>query len=516
MLIKKCADLIIGVENNYTDLKCKDNIICADLRNKLRNGNVFTNFGYHENELFLNAFRIYSNLHTLIFFNKDKNSIFNDFYKTRFKDNYILYGIKEVELTKNNVIKALYQLLYFRHKCKNINSYLNYINKYIENFNNFLDLNENDNIKISLLIIIPRNSNINFYNLKEEVNEDYLLYIPKNDNERWISASLFFNQNSLDFLEKQDFKFYLKNDNEKYWEKMDEFIDLINNIQSIEDKHRTLFYSSTILYFLGHRANNDFDFMIFCKDNDDNFHNLFREIENNKNSPEYIKKYGKGCYDFSYINTNDLQLKRAYYEEFYDKWAQNCNLTKWEEIYAFGKNHMYYLGIKSTTLNQDIMRRIMRNRPRSIADLIALRKRYGFKINIPKPPKSIDKFYKVNELSLEEKCKLLSNNGILINTYGIEEIKVVENIDQNKFVDTIIWALKERYNMDFTISEVLIELNIEKNDIIKNTYKIRIKKEEEKSKEKIKIIKTKDAVSGTIKTQNVKISKTNSSKIVIK
>ncbi len=173
---------------------------------------------------------------------------------------------------------------------------------------------------------------------------------------------------------------------------------------------------------------------------------------------------------------------------------------------------MYYLGIKSTILVQDIIRRQMRNRPRGIADLISLRKRYGMKINIPKPPKTKEVFYKVKDLSLEEKSKLLSKNGIISNKYGFEEIKVEEDCNQEKFVNTIVWALKERYNMDFTVSEVLIELGIERNDSVKNTFKIRIEKEKEVKKQ---VIKTKDVNTGEI-TRTIKIKDAKESKISIK
>ncbi len=498
MFIKNPTDLLNGIENNYIDLKCKDNVTYISLKNKLSNPNVFTKFSSQEDDLFLHAFRIYSNLNTIILFNKDKKSAFYDFYQTKYKNNFILYGIKEIVLSKNNVIKTFYQLLYYRHQCKHINDYLKYLDSYIEYFRNFAKLKDDDTIKISILILSTRKESTNFYNLSEEVNDDYLLYLPNNDEEQWICATLFFNKNSIDFLEKQDLKFYLKSDNKECWDKMNNFLTFVNSVVPIKDRHRSIFYSSTLLYFLGHRGNNDFDYMIFCKDNDDTFHTSLREFELSENIP-YTEKNGKGIYDFSYINTEDRRLKRSYYEEYYDKWAQEYGVRKWEEIFAFGIHHMYYLGIKSTILPQDIIRRIMRNRPRGIADLIALRKRYGMKINIPKPPKTIDKFYKVIDISLEKKNELLRKGGIITNTYGFEEIKIIEEVNQDKFMDTIIWALKTRYNMDFTISEILIELGMERNDSIKNTFKKRV--EEKKQREVTKqVTKIKNITTGEITT----------------
>jgi hypothetical protein len=524
MLLKKGIDLLKGIENNYADLKCKNNLTYIYLKNKLSDPKpkVISNFNEDDDDLFLNAIRIYSNVHTLLIFNKDKKSAF-EFYKEKYKNNYLLYGIKELELSKNNVIKAFYQLLYYRHQLNHINDYLNYFDSYSTYFSDFTKIDNNDIIKLCLLIVVPRNNNISFYNLNEEANNDYLVYVPKNEEEEWICASLFLNKNSLDFLEKQDLKFYLKSDNKKCWDKMNNFLTNIHKYVPIKDRHRTLFYSSTILYFLGHRANNDFDFMIFCKEDDTSFHQMLRDYELHENNL-HKEENSKGIYDFSYINTIDKELRREYYEEYYDTWAQtyskahNAGIRKWEEIYAFGKDHMYYLGIKSTILVQDIIRRQMRNRPRGIADLISLRKRYGMKINIPKPPKTKEVFYKVKDLSLEEKSKLLSKNCVISNKYGFEEIKVEEDCNQEKFVNTIVWALKERYNMDFTVSEVLIELGIERNDSVKNTFKIRVERIEKEKEVKKQVIKTKDVNTGEI-TRTIKIKDNKDikdSKILIK
>lgn len=526
MLIKKGIDLLNGIKDNYCDLKCKDNLTYIYLKNKLGDTKpkVISTFNREDDDLFIHAFRIYSNIHTFILFNKDKKCAFQDFYKQKYNQDYILYGIKEIELSKSNIIKAFYQLLYYRHQLNHINDYMNYFNSYIEYFNDFNGFDDNHMIKISLLIVVPRNNHINFYNSNEEVNHDYLVYVPKNEKEQWISASLFLNKNSLDFLEKQDLKFYLKSDNKNYWNKMNYFIEHINKYVHIKDRHRTLFYSSTLLYFLGHRPNNDFDFMIFCNEKDDSFHEMLREFELYENKL-HKDENSKGIYDFSYINTKDKELKLEYYEDYYDVWAQrygqtyNTGVRKWEEIYAFGKHHMYYLGIKSTLLPQDIIRRQMRNRPRGITDLIALRKRYGMKINIPKPPKTKEVFYKVKDLSLEKKSELLRNGGVISATYGFEEIKVDEPCDEDKFVKTIVWALKERYNMDFTISEVLIELGIERNDSVKNTFKIRVQ-DKDKNKEGRIVIKTKDITTGeitrSIKIKDSKDDKKSNDKIVIK
>ncbi len=402
MLIKKPLDLLSILESTYSDLKCRNDVTICDLRNKIQEKKIFLNFNDSTNDLFLNAFRKCSNINTIFIFGKNQDVAYRDFYLPKYKNDYILYGIRNVTLTKWNVIKAFYQLHYYRHQKRHIQDYLNYIEAYLDGYDHFQDASDDTLIQISILIVSKRHSVIDFYSIKEEIQPDSMIYIPENRESQWIAATLFFNKNSLDFLDKQDLKFYLKGENKKCWEKMNDFLTFVYQVVPIEERHRTLFYSSTILYFLGHRLNNDFDFMIFCKEENPDFHAPLRAFQLRENKADEDAGE-KGKYDFSYIHTQDSSLRIGYYEEFYDKWAQMYGVRKFEEIYTFGKDHMYFLGMKSTILPQDIIRRQMRNRPRAIADLIALRKRYGFKIDIPKPPRSVEKFYPMDKISDDEK-----------------------------------------------------------------------------------------------------------------
>ena len=48
-----------------------------------------------------------------VIFGKDKVNAFN-LYNELFKDNYILYGIKTIELNKQDIVKMLYQFIFPR------------------------------------------------------------------------------------------------------------------------------------------------------------------------------------------------------------------------------------------------------------------------------------------------------------------------------------------------------------------------------------------------------------------
>ncbi len=490
------------LESTYRDFECKDDISICTLRNKLRERRAFFEFHDSTNDLFLNAFRVYTNIHTIILFGKTQQETYRDHYIPDYKDDFIIYGIKTVLKSKMSMKKILYQLHYDRHQTADFDAF----NAYIADYLNIGFSGKDDLIPISVMILLKRRSSMDLFSIPDRLEKDYYIYIPKSREEQWIAATIFFNDHSFDFIEKQDLKLYLNSDYKECWMRMNGFLKFIRESVNMEDRHRLLFYSSTILYFLGHRTNSDFDFMIFCKSGVPEFYEPLRLFETVGNR-EYVERGEKGIYDFSYYHCDDPALRRLYYEEFYDKWAQTYGVRKFEEIYAFGKHHMYFLGIKSTIIEQDIIRRQMRNRPRAIADLIALRSRYRFKFDIPKPPKSADKFIKVDGLSIEEKNELLEKKkGILLTKYGVEEIKITEPVDQDKFLNTVIWALDQRYKnmkMKFTLSEVRVEVGLDKKSDEKRTYKIRAvsaptKNEEEKKK--VKVVKTKDAVTGKIVT----------------
>ncbi len=526
MLLQKPIDLLLPIQNVYEDLRYRDSLIISDLRSKINEKRLFIDFTKSVDALFLHALQQYSNLNTILLFGVRQEDAYEKFVEN-YKTNYIIYGIKEIELKKSNWIKAFYQLFYYRHKKMTYQEYINYILTFFSNNEVFDNASDEDEIYISVLIVSKRIHTTNFYELEDSEN----IIIPKNKEEQWIFTTLLFNRNSLDFLEKQDLKFYLKNDNRKYWIKMNSFIESVNEIVSIEKRHRILLYSSTILYFIGHRPNNDFDFMISCKDEENDIHQVLREYEIRENQNYFDQNSNKddlkGIYDFSYIHTSNNSIRRKYYEDFYDVWAQKYGVSKFETIFANNNHHMYFLGMKSTTIQIDILRRILRNRPRAIADLIALRKRYNIKVDLPEIPEFREKFHKVAELNNEEKEKLLNNGGTLVSDNDGEKIREMVRQSRNDFVSTVKWALEQRYGMDFTISEVMIELGIEK-DTSKNTFHIRKEEsrnqentiqnlsdkylnenENQKEEKKKMVIKIKDAVSN--KTVTKTISSTESS-----
>lgn len=471
--IRSPDHLINGITENFEDLEVHESGILAGLKEKIDKRGLFLDFSPAVDDMFLHTIRKYENVNTIALFGIGKHVAFHAYYKVMFKDDYILYGIKEISMKKKAVAGALYQLLYYRHRCRVYSDYMDFLGKYLRAFKEFDRMGEDDEMKVSVLIVSKRLVASDFYALPEESAELYAMYIPRTVEEQWITATVFLNANSLAFLEIQDLKHYLKADTAHLnaWDMIDQYMQFINTTVPMRQRHRLLLYSSTILYYVGSRVANDIDVMVWCDKRDETFYQPIREEEIRVNMP-YRDRGQKGIYDVSYTGAAAGELRRLFYEAFYDTWSQKYGVRKMEEVRALGRNHLYFLGMKSTTLRMDIVRRQLRARPRAFADLVALRKRYGMHIEIPPIPSTKEVYHRADTLSIEEHDSLIKKGGKLTSKYGFEEIVETVPVNQTEFINTMIWALKERYHMTFTVSEINIELGLER-DMKKNTYKIR-------------------------------------------
>jgi hypothetical protein len=204
-----------------------------------------------------------------------------------------------------------------------------------------------------------------------------------------------------------------------------------------------MLYSSSVLYLLGHRNINDVDLYI---------HNIPNELI------EKTKELKNEEYKFIEYHIKNTELWPKYWDTWLDEWAKLCGAKYFEEILGNPKYHFYFLGVKIISLECDIVRRIKRNRPRAIADLISLRKRYHLNIDIPSIPEKSLKYESSTDKS-DEEIRDLVNKGAVLNK-GNSEIVIEYNTDIDKFINTVIYALKLNYKMDFTIDDIKRELNM--------------------------------------------------------
>ena len=215
---------------------------------------------------------------------------------------------------------------------------------------------------------------------------------------------------------------------------------------NVEGKYQPQFmlFSSVILYLLGHRAMNDLDLYIHTIPT-----NIQERLEEFKTNEVF------NFIDFKIKNTDNWP---NYWDTWLDEWAQKCGAKYFEEILGNPKYHFYFLGVKIISLECDVERRLCRNRPRAFADLIALRKRYAYDVIIPRIPITSTEYNDITKKTPSEIAKLISEGGILNEVN--KEVCITRDIDQVKFMSTIIYALHTRYRMTFTVDDIKRELNM--------------------------------------------------------
>jgi hypothetical protein len=288
---------------------------------------------------------------------------------------------------------------------------------------------------------------------------------------------------------------------------MNDFISFLYKQLPIYDRPRAMFFSSTLLYFLGLRPNNDFDFMLYCKENNVDFYQPFVEFEKEENK-KYIETNPKGMFDFLYVNSGNKEIEKPFYLSHCDLWAQEYGATNYNEVRVLGKYHMYYLGIKSTTISMDIIKRRLRARPRAIADLIILKHRFGVFLKIPTPPTVEKIFHKVNNLTKDQKDHLLDRGFKVTRQHSMNEIIEEKPIDMDKFYSTIRWTLYTRYHFKYSIEQIKEEFTHEVETT--SSKKLRdfsnLDEQREVANNILKIgLKTKSKSKTKSKTKNIKI-----------
>jgi hypothetical protein len=162
--------------------------------------------------------------------------------------------------------------------------------------------------------------------------------------------------------------------------------------------------------------------------------------------------------DFIDFKVKNRENWPHYWNSWLDEWAVKCKARYFEEIIANPIYHFYFLGMKIIHLDCDIVRRIERYRPNAYADLIALRKKNSYPILIPVIPRKLSKYESILDLTKEEIDKKIKEGGILNERNN--EIKTIYNTNFDKFINTILKALKERYSISLTSEDIYKELNM--------------------------------------------------------
>ena len=408
----------------------------------------------------LHTLNYYDNINCFVIFGKNKNDAYK-YYTSTYANDYILYGIKHMNIKYSMIHKIMYQLLFARMIIKTKNDLYDFISDKCK----FLAGYSDKMIDITVLIVCKKDLNKKYPSC-DVIENDFYAYIPKTKEEIWNCACVFLSSSTLSFLDKQNFDFFLTKDMEPSKKMFLKYKKWLNtNVTEIYQPQFMLF-SSVILYLLGHRAMNDLDLYI---------HTIPDELTQKLNefNTNEIFKY----IDFKIKGTSNWP---PHWNTWLDEWAQKSGAKYFEEVLGNPKYHFYFLGVKIISLECDVVRRLERNRPRAVADLIALRKRYSYRVDIPAiKPVSIN-YIKLFDKTESEIAELIKQGGKL--NEENREICITTETDITKFINTVIYALHTRYRMTFSILEVKKELNMncrrdeQEQELPKKSIKIIVKK----------------------------------------
>lgn len=194
-------------------------------------------------------------------------------------------------------------------------------------------------------------------------------------------------------------------------------------INSFSTRHhpRFMLFGSVVLFALGMRLPQKIDLLIDGIGAPCSFvENIHKNFTSSGSGP--VEPYFPGLGDWT------GEKAAAYDAWFNDEWPQLLGVKNLHELFADSSRHGYFLGLRITSLRDDIQRRTARVRPAACADLVALKRlpdlsRYCT-FDIPEFPDSY--WANFREYSLNA-------------------------VDRGKFVKTINAFLKERYT--FTLPE---------------------------------------------------------------
>jgi len=362
-----------------------------------------------------------------------------------------IYYIKKIALSQKALVSLIFQLYSDTSEYKTTGDILNFIEKTC--------IVENDKCIITTIL---------FENSKNEYIELVKLGIRNLLNENDISrfyitnsfykvveiAEIYMCENSLKFLEMQLLERHIN----PYFKRSRIFLATIkkwiNTEIDLYNKRRILFFSGIILYILGIRGVRDIDIFI---DNSMKIDSKLMEI---------ISKYF--IEDNTKFYFTDLTMKysknwKSYWDEWSIRWANLMGAANFEEIVYNPKFHFYYMGMKFMIFDGDITRRLIRQRPRSMVDLIMINRLLNYDIKIPYIPLTTKKYKKGKDI---DKNIPLNDGEVYYELY--DEIEYSVKVDMDVFINTMIICFKKNYQEEYTVDEIKKMVGIKKIRIQKS------------------------------------------------
>src|SRR6056300_982104 len=238
-LLERKEDLFEPIKKYWENIGCKNIEVYEEINEILSKNKLINSYNKYIDNACYHTINYYQNINLLMSVNLSKKEIYN-YYVKKMKTTHILYGIKTLQVKFDILFNILYQIQY-----QHIYDYDELV-KQIHKDYLFCNDYESENIEINVLLLVNRkDEKIVLENMK-----DSILFYAENSYIKRIISSIFFNHNSLKFMEMQNLKNVLS---EKYKKSLHEFHQLKENIFTYNyfTQEKIMICSSTILMLLG-------------------------------------------------------------------------------------------------------------------------------------------------------------------------------------------------------------------------------------------------------------------------
>lgn len=376
------------------------------LNNVLESFKKFTIKNKEDNLKALDLIYNYSYLKLAVLWNTSCLKVYNK------NDNVSIVGCKYLNLTKNGFINLVFQLY--------ADSKILKYKVYIEDFINKLGINDSELYKFTvILFFVNKDKHFNI-DIKNGFYSDTYFKVVNH-------GKLYFNDNSLKLLEKQDLNLFSTMASKKSKFMLMTFKKWIDKKIPIKYHDHFMIFSSAVLFSYGLRPLNDLD--LFIDDNlPENILNIIKKdlVDSDTRFP------------FIDITIMKFRWGSGSWNIWMKKWAKLFGAKSITHCVSDPDFHFYFMGLKMICIEADIVRRLERNRPRAVADLLMINRKLGYVFDFKPIPKTsvifVDYSFDTSRLKgLEYK----HDKG--------DEIVCHLKTDTNRFIGTIRWFLRTKY-----------------------------------------------------------------------
>jgi hypothetical protein len=206
----------------------------------------------------------------------------------------------------------------------------------------------------------------------DKIRQYDILHISDFFSEALDNCHMFLNRNSMRILSSQNISKFLKLVNVKIYTIINLYKSVVYNKFGLLEANRFCATGSILLFIYGIRRPNDIDY------------NLLGNV--NESTNEFQQQFNKFLMPEgnSFVPFVDVFPEKLI--QTYKKIALLFGASDYNEVILNPRYHQYFLGIKMSILPIDIVKRIMRFRPKALSDIIRTGQLLKYKLKFPNFP----------------------------------------------------------------------------------------------------------------------------------